>query len=356
MLGARNHYALPEVLHSLGRLNRLYTDLYLGNKRRFLQRIALDHTGLLRNTVQRLRGRIASSVPAERVQSFDVLGLGYALERRLVRDDATRVSIAVRYARWINERACRMHAGSGRILWGFNGAALEVFEHTRAGGGRCILDQVIVSHQTMLELIEEERRRWPGWDASIEPLRVSRGSDPISMREAREWELADLIAVPSEFVKGGSDESRSDGAKTALGSLRVTRPRSPNGARCTRLVDDRRNGTNVLFLGQIGLRKGVPYLLEALRKISNPDIHTRLVGSVAINRGRAAPVSVGRRDHRASAARGRSSGTCAGPTCWFCPRYARVRRWQPTRRLHTGFRSLRPRMQAPWSATESRGG
>ena len=42
---------------------------------------------------------------------------------------------------------------------------------------------------------------------------------------------------------------------------------------------------NVLFVGEIGLRKGVPYLLEALRAIDSPEsVHAKLVGPVAIHR------------------------------------------------------------------------
>jgi glycosyltransferase involved in cell wall biosynthesis len=42
------------------------------------------------------------------------------------------------------------------------------------------------------------------------------------------------------------------------------------------------DGLNLLFNGAVGLRKGVPYLLEALRRLDSRNIHCRLVGPLHI--------------------------------------------------------------------------
>jgi glycosyltransferase involved in cell wall biosynthesis len=40
----------------------------------------------------------------------------------------------------------------------------------------------------------------------------------------------------------------------------------------------------LLFIGEIGLRKGVPYLLEALRMLNTKKVHAKLVGKIALSR------------------------------------------------------------------------
>jgi glycosyltransferase involved in cell wall biosynthesis len=42
------------------------------------------------------------------------------------------------------------------------------------------------------------------------------------------------------------------------------------------------NGLNVLFIGAVGLRKGVPYLLEALRALRGVPLRCRLIGAVEV--------------------------------------------------------------------------
>jgi glycosyltransferase involved in cell wall biosynthesis len=46
------------------------------------------------------------------------------------------------------------------------------------------------------------------------------------------------------------------------------------------------DGLNVLFVGQVCLRKGVPYLLEAMRLLNSSKLRCRVVGALALDRKR----------------------------------------------------------------------
>jgi len=95
----------------------------------------------------------------------------------------------------------------------------------------------------------------------------------IVERELGEYDEADVILVPSEFVyrtflEHGVQASKL--VKIPYGvDLRMFRP--------TPKIDD---VFRVLYVGAISLRKGIPYLLEAVAHSSPPGVELWLVGSV----------------------------------------------------------------------------
>jgi glycosyltransferase involved in cell wall biosynthesis len=147
----------------------------------------------------------------------------------------------------------------------------------------CILEQTLPPMVIESQLLSEETGRWPGWETK---LKLDSDVDPLAEREESEWSLADRIIYGSTFV---GDGLRSLGVD-ALKCLVV-----PYGLETQRFhvkkIRTYGSGLNLLFVGQIGLRKGVPYLLEALRLLNSNQIHCRLVGNVDLDRKRLAEYS-----------------------------------------------------------------
>src|SRR5439155_11125427 len=97
-------------------------------------------------------------------------------------------------------------------------------------------------------------------------------------RDEAEWHLDDKIVCGSVFVAHGLAQQN-----VAIDQLEMV-PYGVNANHFTaRNGHSARNELNLLFVGEIGLRKGIPYLLEALKFLNRPEaIRAKLVGPVAV--------------------------------------------------------------------------
>jgi starch synthase len=116
------------------------------------------------------------------------------------------------------------------------------------------------------ELLAEEHREWKLPYTPIDPVTVD--------REVAEYDACDVISVPStfaleSFVRQGIDRGKL--AKVSYGvdlSLFAPAPkRDPN--------------FRAIFVGNLSLQKGVPYLLEAVKGLGLKGFELWLVGAVS---------------------------------------------------------------------------
>ena len=279
MIGPRMHFAVPIILANAGLLDTFFTDVHLGNKAwlcRLVNSIPKDSRPKM---IRQLCGLTAAGIPSERIVSFDVLGLWYLLRRREQMSFGDVTELYAKVNRLFGDRVVRRGLGNSNAVWGFNGAALEIFKHAREKGITCILEQTIAPRRIEREFLLAEALRWPEWQPGLD-IDLRTGPDLLSEREEAEWELADKIICGSDFVLEGLKAGGVPMRKCSVVPYGVEMNHLPPAANVTS-----RKGLNVLFVGEIGLRKGVPYLLEALRAIDSPEsIYAKLVGPVAIDR------------------------------------------------------------------------
>lgn len=281
IFGARSHYAVARILARADLLGTLYTDTYIGNKphlRRLLKWLPARYTP---QSVRKLLGREVPELSSARIVSFDALGLKTAW---LVRQARSWAELEECYVK-INSQFCEAVVSAGfsdaAAIYAYNGAALEIFQTVKKRGVRCILEQAVAPIRILDRLLIEEEARWPGSQSSANP---GCGPNLLAEREEAEWQLADRILCVSEFVATGVKSLVEAGTKCWVVPYGIdTATFRPSPAR---IHKDR---LNVLFAGAVGLRKGVPYLLEALRKLSSSQIHCRLVGHVDLDLGWLAP-------------------------------------------------------------------
>ncbi len=132
--------------------------------------------------------------------------------------------------------------------------------------GMTTVVQIASSHPNFQNrLMREEFARWGQtwrvWDAGV-------------ARTLREIEQADYILIPSDFVREsflaeGVPESKLIHAPFGVDVSRFTPAKTSEG-----------RPFRAVFVGQVGLRKGVPYLLEAWKRLGWRDAELWLVGRV----------------------------------------------------------------------------
>jgi len=255
-LGARRHYAVPRILAANGRLAHFYTDICATKGwPRFLEALPAV---LMPNAVRRLAGRVPRGIPSDRTTAFSSFGLHSAL-RRL--SGSTRSSETAN-ALWAGRRFSELVAHSGFYgatgLYAFSGDALEQLTAARSEGLLAMVDQVIAPRSIVDSLVAQEETRFPNWQM---PTAQDPFAGAYAARERAEWAVADLVICPSEFVRKHVVESGGDPDRC------VVVPFGVDG----RFVQEPRERTpgplRILTVGEVGLRKGSPYALEAAHRM-----------------------------------------------------------------------------------------
>lgn len=166
--------------------------------------------------------------------------------------------IAQRFA-----RSLARHLPQADILVGWSGASLEAMAPARARGMKVVLERgsTHMAHQTEILRDAYDRFGLP-W----------RATDPrLIERELAEYQQADLICTGSSFARQTFIDRGIDPAKVAV---------NPYGVDLDSFAPDGKPRLKrVLFAGQIGVRKGVPWLIQAFRTLPT-DWELHLVGPV----------------------------------------------------------------------------
>lgn len=267
-LGARRNYAVPRALYRAGVLDTLVTDACADVPPwRWLGKLVPEcRRG---DRLRRLLGRSVPQVPPNCIAGLPLIALqGLQKPRRGER----RTDYWARRNAAFCRAVLRRGFGNADTVYAFNGCALEVFRQAKQLGLRTILDQTAAPWRWNARLLREEIARWPGWEDR--PVELDE-SGVLSDREDTEWELADVVVCGSHFCRSTLLESGLAAEKCHLLPPPVTAPRAISPA----LESGPQPGSvRVLFAGTLQLRKGLPYLYEAARRLRGKSIEFRLVG------------------------------------------------------------------------------
>jgi alpha-maltose-1-phosphate synthase len=181
------------------------------------------------------------------------LGLHGAQER------LNRIAIEA-FDRWMAR-----HLESCEVFHCLSSFGVESHQVARQRGAITVCDRGSSHIVYQDQLLREEYRRWRIPFSGIDRRIVE--------RELIEYEDCDLICVPSNFVyrsfiQMGVPENKL--RKISYGvDLSLFRP-----------TDKQDQTFRVLYVGSLSLRKGIPYLLEALGGLDLPRFEVWLIGSV----------------------------------------------------------------------------
>lgn len=277
-LGARRHYAVPRILHAAGMLDMLYVDTCAAKGIPWLLGRILP--GLRTGPLRRLLDRVPEDIPASRIRAFDSFGLQFFVRQRFERNPADEARTFVWAGRKLCEHAIRSFdegpgsASSGAdVYYGYHGSALELLRYARERGKTGIVDQCIAPYRIARELIRDESERHPEWAVTAESGEAGvRYAD----REEEEWREASLVLCGSEFVRDGVIARGGPVDRLAVVAYgtdpqfaAARRPRPQGGP------------LRVLTVGEVGVRKGSPYVLEAAKQMGARAVF-RMVGAIGV--------------------------------------------------------------------------
>jgi len=171
---------------------------------------------------------------------------------------------ALAFDRWSGAKLRQRPAPDALIA--ISGSSLQTGRALKQRGTLFICDRGS-SHQRFQELIvSEEYRRW-GVHRPVSDIRDT-------VREEEIYEMADAITVPSQFAAQSFVKHGIAPEKVHV---------LPYGVRLEsfgRTAEPPVNRFQVLFAGAVGLRKGIPYLLEAFSKLKHPAKKLRVAGAL----------------------------------------------------------------------------
>ena len=270
-IGAREHYAVPRALSRMGKLNILYTDWWAGPLVRKIKFRQLSSWA----------GRFHPDLAHENVRSWNLSALGWeaGLRRRTkrARSDHYHAFIAVgqKFACAVRDRL-RIEKSPlhDSIFFSYDTGALETLEWLLEKGVPCVVDQMD-PNRIEIDLIREEEKKWPGWAISSSEV-----PEEYFQRREKEWRLADRIVVNSDFSRRALIQQGVPSDKVTV--IPVCYQNDTVGRIEPKLAHT--SPLKVLFLGQVVLRKGIQYLVEAAKMLEGEPIHFDIVGPCGISR------------------------------------------------------------------------
>ncbi|HAA29495.1 MAG TPA: glycosyl transferase family 1, partial [Cyanobacteria bacterium UBA8553] len=160
------------------------------------------------------------------------------------------------------------HLQGLNAIYAYEDGAAATFYAAKQQGIYCLYDLPIVFYPTSHQIQTEEAQRFPKLASALDAVK-----EPAWKleRKQQEIQLADHIFVPSSFVKNSLLEA---GVKQETISV------IPFGAPIDYFHPQPKidNVFRALFLGRVGPRKGVHYLLQAWQELNLPEAELLLVG------------------------------------------------------------------------------
>lgn len=156
----------------------------------------------------------------------------------------------------------RKYAGRFECVYGMEHSSLETFVRQKKAGGLCFLRQVMAHGREVAAVFKRLMEEFPQYKQTPYVKILMKDLNRILQRKEAEYQQADLIIANSDYVKQSF-------LKEGINSKKVIS--IPTG--CPPCVDRRaragRGEEPLIFLyaGTLSLRKGIPYLLEAWRKL-----------------------------------------------------------------------------------------
>jgi glycosyltransferase involved in cell wall biosynthesis len=268
-LGARMHYAVPRLLQNHGMLKEFFTDFWYPEWQKkwpmFSKLIPRRWSGLLET-------RNHTELHDAAVVHFPRLAFRYNRGLSVAGTREEKTEAFLKFGQLFCGKVLEQASHLPDIVYGFNTASLEVFEYFNSRGIKTVLEQTLVPRHSEERFLADEY--------ASRGLTYETGSfqEAYIRREEAEWEIADHIVCASEFVK--KELVRFGVEKEKINVIPYGFSTSGNVDVPPIKNDDETRPLKLLFVGNGGYRKGIPYLIEACKKTSAANVQCTIVGAM----------------------------------------------------------------------------
>lgn len=272
--GARDSYQLALALSEAGMLEALVTDLFWPADvgwTRFLQKM------IPRRLETLLKQRSAPTLPFSEVRLCVLPGLRSVLFDRI---PALPFSVRRRSQRSadasLGRAAGRLATRKGTGLVSYSYFGYDAFSNF---AGRKVLFQVHPHPLTVRRILREELAAHPDCAASLSQEWELALPEEDFAHLVRETEMASHFIVASSFTRDSliANGTRADRIRVVPYGVDLERFRPASSTPKARSPDTK---LQLLFVGRINQRKGVKYLLDALRLLNTGRVHLTICGRV----------------------------------------------------------------------------
>lgn len=265
--GKQHSYHVANALEKLGYLAQFYTSGYIVSSH--IQKWAKN------NPSNSLNKRFHPELNTEKVKpswSYEIkelllhriYGAGDYVQRAVFKRD-------VSFDRNLSQRLMKLQFNS---FWGFQGSCLHSLQVANQLG-RVSICELATAHVTAANhILKEEQQLHPEWADSIDNIAFP---PSYEKRLEEEPQVAQRIIAASEFTRQSLLEAGIEASKIFKLPLGFDHTIIPFQE--STIATYKNRPLKLLYAGRVTQRKGIKYLLEALKQIGNTrDIHLDIIG------------------------------------------------------------------------------
>jgi len=257
-------------MQEAGYLKKYVTGVYYRPNR--VVRACIEYSPPVRQLVERsFSGRYRPELDASRIRMVPALELLYILAHRLKFPKNIIATLWQWRTGWFDRALARsLENERPAAIICYNDCAIHSLRKAKSLGIFCILDQMIGHIQSAVRFFQEESKLHPDFAPSTNQGVV----DWVLERARDEVHLADLVLAGSNYVKGSLVE-----VGVAPERIRIL----PYGVDTRQFRPAQRGAGEkfrLLFVGLISQRKGIKYLLEAMKQLPTPEVELVMVGRI----------------------------------------------------------------------------
>ncbi len=271
--GVQYVYKVARALHFGGLLRKFYSTIYYQPERPVYQ-LAERFLGKKRWFISIKERRHDPKLPSQLIHSISSLEIIHRLWRKLSGGRLEDPVLTFKNSLFDKQVAKDLPELSSNfdIFYGFSGSVLSCLKESKRLGKLTILDHHDIQHETARKLLREEIELHPDFRETI-PFWPP--YEPYLKRVEEEDLLADHHIVPSSFAKDTYASAGMDASKISVAHLGV------DLTRFTPSAEHRdSNIFRVIFVGAIGQRKGIKYLLESFKRLALPKSELVFAGNI----------------------------------------------------------------------------
>jgi glycosyltransferase involved in cell wall biosynthesis len=273
LLSRRRNYDVAEILYKENMLDRLVTDFYCYKGK--IKYESILKVMLSEHELKVLMHYYNAEIPDKAIVSDWFTGVYFRTLLRISSMNYKGYILASKRLASITKK--QMNLSNSNALYGYDITSVEIFRTAEKRGFHLVLEQCVAPRNTQIKMYELFKEKY-GINVNKEIENCSHLRD----RELMEWDMANIILVPSSYVKKEIMSAGANASQIRLVPYGFNLPLN-NQNMLNEIIDkrlDNKSPFTVLFVGNSTLRKGVQDIAHIASKLISDNIEFRIVGSM----------------------------------------------------------------------------